>query len=122
MTKDRIIVTAGNYDILTIEDLKFLEKCRSIGDWLIVGLHSDIMVHLSTNTLYNTFDERQELLLGLRPVDEVFRFIDSDGTFCNLLKSVKMFYPNSDITFVSKYDMHNMPETKIRGITFEVIN
>ena len=121
MTKDRIIVTSGNYDILTVEDLRFLQKCRSRGDWLIIGLHSDIVVHMSTNTLYNTYEDRQELLQGLQCVDEVMRFKDSDGTSCNLLKSVKLFYPQADITFISKYDMHNTPETKIRGITFEVI-
>ena len=122
MTKDKIIVTSGNYDILTVEDLRFLQKCRSRGDWLIIGLHSDIVVHMSTNTLYNTYEDRQELLQGLQCVDEVMRFKDSDGTSCNLLKSVKLFYPQADITFISKYDMHNTPETKIRGITFETIN
>lgn len=122
MTKDKIIVTAGNYDILTVEDLRFLQKCRSKGDWLIVGLHSDIIVHMTTNTLYNNYDDRQELLQSLRPVDEILRFNDSDGTYCQLLRAVKLFYPQSDITFVTKHDMHNMPETKIKGITFEIIN
>jgi cytidyltransferase-like protein len=122
MTRDRIIVTSGNYDILTTEDIRFLQKCRSKGDWLIVGLHSDIIVHMSTNKLNNTYDDRQELLQSLKCVDEILRFNDSDGTSCNLLKSVKLFYPQADITFISKYDMHNMPETKIRGITFEVLN
>lgn len=122
MTRDKIIVTTGNYDILTIEDFRFLQKCRSKGDWLIIGLHSDIIVHMTSNTLYNTYDDRQELLQGLNCVDEVMRFNDSDGTSCQLLKAVKLFYPQADITFISKYDMHNMPETKIRGITFETIN
>lgn len=122
MTKDKIIVTTGNYDILTLEDLKFLQKCRSKGDWLIIGLHSDIIVHMNTNTLYNTYDDRQELLHGLKCVDEIMRFNDSDGTSCHLLKAVKLFYPQADITFISKYDMHNTPETKIRGITFETLN
>lgn len=122
MTKDRIIVTSGNYDILSVEDLRFLQKCRSKGDWLIIGLNSDIMVHMTTDTLYNTYDDRQELLHGLKCVDEIMRFNDSDGTSCHLLKAVKLFYPRADITFISKYDMQNTPETKIRGITFETIN
>jgi bifunctional ADP-heptose synthase (sugar kinase/adenylyltransferase) len=120
--KDRIVVTAGDYDLLSAEDLRFLKKCRSKGDWLIVGLHSDMMVHLTTNTLHNNYDDRQELLLGLKFVDEVQRFNDSNGNYCQLLKNVKLFYPQADITFVSKHDMHNYPETKIRGITFEVIS
>jgi hypothetical protein len=37
------------------------------------------------------------------------------------LKLVKICYPHSDITYISDEDMHNMPETKIRGITFETM-
>ena len=122
MTKDRIIVTSGNYDFLTADDITFLQKCRSKGDWLIVGLHSDMAVHLQTNALFNTYDDRQKILQGLWAVDEVLRFADGDGTCCNLLKLVKIIYPNTNITYVSKHDMLNMPETKIRGITFEVLN
>lgn len=122
MTREKIVVIAGNYDNLTIEDLRFIKTCKGKGDWLIVGLHSDMMVHLTSGTIQSNYDTRQEMLQSLKYVDEVFRFNDSDGTYCSLLKSVKLFYPNSDITFITKHDMHNMPETKIRGINFEVIN
>ena len=122
MTRDKIVVIAGNYDILGLDDVEFIKKCKSKGDWLIVGLHSDVMVHLTSNNLYNSYDTRYEILRSLKHVDEVLKFNDSDGTYCRLLKSVKLFYPNSDITFITTYDMHNTPETKIRGITFETIN
>jgi bifunctional ADP-heptose synthase (sugar kinase/adenylyltransferase) len=122
MTKDKIVVTCGDYDLLNVDDYRFLQKCKERGDWLIVGLNSDMLVTLKTGDVRYTYDDRQELLLGLRCVDEVLRFNDADGTSINLLKAVKLFYPQADITYVSKYDMHNMPETRIRGITFEVIN
>lgn len=122
MTRDKIVVIAGNYDIVTVEDIRFIKTCKRKGDWLIVGLHSDIMVHLTTNNIHNNYDNRLEFLQSLKYVDEVLRFNDSDGTYCNLLKCVKLFYPNSEITFITKHDMNNMPETKIRGINFEVIN
>ena len=122
MTKDKIVVTCGDYDLLNVDDYRFLQKCKERGDWLIVGLSSDMLVTLKTGDVRYTYDDRQELLSGLRCVDEVLRFNDADGTSINLLKAVKLFYPQADITYVSKYDMHNMPETRIRGITFEVIN
>jgi len=122
MTKDKIVVTCGDYDLLNVDDYRFLQKCKERGDWLIVGLNSDMLVTLKTGDVRYTYDDRQELLSGLRCVDEVLRFNDADGTSINLLKAVKLFYPQADITYVSKYDMHNMPETRIRGITFEVIN
>jgi len=122
MTRDRLIVTAGDYDLLNVDDLDFLEKCKSKGDWLIVGLHSDMQVYMRTNTIFNKYDDRQRLLEGLRTVDEVLRFDDSRGNYCNLLKLIKLVYPQSDITFITKHDLIDTPERKIRGINFEVIN
>lgn len=121
MIKDKLIVTAGDYDLLNVDEIKFLEKCKSKGDWLIVGLHSDMIILLKENMLYNTFDDRLKMLESLKCVDEVQKFDDSDGTYCRLLRNVKLFYPQADITFISKYDMENMPERKIRGINFEVL-
>ncbi len=85
-------------------------------------MSSDIATHMKTGTLYNPYDDRQELLQGFKCVDEIIRYNDADGTDCNLLKAVKLFYPQAVITYVSKHDMHNMPETRIRGITFQVID
>jgi glycerol-3-phosphate cytidylyltransferase-like family protein len=68
-----------------------------------------------------TYETRREIIKSLKYVDEVFTFNDSDGTVCQLLKIIKICYPNADITYISQEDMHNMPETKIRGITFETM-
>jgi cytidyltransferase-like protein len=121
MNKEKIIVTSGDFDPLTINSLHFLKNCRKKGDWLIVGVHSDINVFLRKNLLFSTYDSRAEILQNINCVDEVLKFNDSDGTVCNLLKLVKVCYPQSDITYISDRDMHNTPETKIRGITFEVL-
>jgi cytidyltransferase-like protein len=121
MTKEKIIVTSGDFDPITIRELQFLKKCRAKGDWLVVGMHSDIAVHMKTAKLNQSYDERNEILSNIKCVDEIFRFNDADGTVCNLLKLVKLCYPLAEITYISEHDMHNMPETKIRGITFEVL-
>ena len=39
--KEKIIITCGTFDPLSIEELKLLRKCKDKGDWLIVGIHSD---------------------------------------------------------------------------------
>ena len=121
MTKDKIIVTSGDFDPLTIKELHFLKKCRKKGDWLIVGIHSDMSVFMKTNGIYSSYEDRAEILQNINCVDEVLKFNDADGTVCNLLKLVKLCYPQADITYISDRDMNNTPETKIRGITFEVL-
>lgn len=121
MTRDKIIVTSGDFDPLTLKELHFLKKCRKKGDWLIVGIHSDLHVYQTTHTINAGWDERAEILQNINCVDEVIRFNDADGTVCQLLKLIKICYPQADITYISDRDMHNAPETKIRGITFEVL-
>jgi cytidyltransferase-like protein len=119
--KEKIIITCGTFDPLTLNELNYLNKCHSKGDWLIVGIHSDWWMMWAEGGFVQNYDTRREIIKSLRIVDEIFTFNDSDGTIVQLLKIVKICYPNADITYVSKEDMHNMPETKIRGITFETM-
>ena len=119
--KEKIIVTCGTFDPLSIEELKLLRKCKDKGDWLIVGIHSDWWMMWSQGGFVQNYDTRREIIKSLECVDEVFSFNDSDGTIIQLLKLVKICYPHTDITYVSDEDLHNMPETKIKGITFETV-
>jgi glycerol-3-phosphate cytidylyltransferase-like family protein len=119
--RDRIIIVCGEFDPLTSEDLQFLKKSKRKGDWLVVGVHSDWWMMYARGGFVHNYDTRRDIVSNLRCVDELFTFNDSDGTVCQLLKIVKICYPNTDITYVSDMDMHNMPETKIRGITFETM-
>ena len=75
----------------------------------------------SRGGVVQNYKERRQILSHINFVDEIFSFYDGDGTVCQLLKLVKICYPNSEITYISEEDMHNMPETKIRGITFETM-
>ena len=116
--KDKIVITSGEFDPLTARDTNFLNYCKSKGDWLIVGIHSDWFMLYARGGVVHKYEERQEILNNLKCVDEIFSFNDQDGTVCHLLKVVKLCYPNSEITYISEEDMLDMPETKIRGITF----
>jgi bifunctional ADP-heptose synthase (sugar kinase/adenylyltransferase) len=120
-SREKIIITCGSFDPLSAEELRFLKRCKRKGDWLIVGVHSDWWLMYSLGGFVQSYTTRREIVSSLKLVDEVMTFDDSDGTFCQLLKIVKICYPNADITFISDQDMHNMPETKIRGITFETM-
>ena len=122
MTKpEKIIITTGTFDPLTINELNLLKRCKQKGDWLVVGIHSDWWMMWAEGGMVQNYDDRREIIKNLNCVDEIFSFNDSDGTVCQLLKLVKICYPNANITYVSDLDMHNMPETKIKGITFETM-
>jgi glycerol-3-phosphate cytidylyltransferase-like family protein len=121
--REKIIVICGEFDGITYEEVKILKACKSKGDWLIVGLYSDDYMNMHKVIIKNSFEQRKEIMESLSVVDEVFSFHDVDGTACNLLKLVKLCYPMSDIVYVSDRDrdMGDIPEYKIRGITFAVI-
>jgi bifunctional ADP-heptose synthase (sugar kinase/adenylyltransferase) len=121
IAKEKIIVTCGLFDPLTLEELNFLKRCRRKGDWLIVGIHSDWWMMWSEGGFVQNYNTRREIISNLKFVDEIMTFNDSDGTVCQLLKIIKICYPNCDITYISQEDMFNMPETKIKGITFEMM-
>jgi cytidyltransferase-like protein len=120
-SKDRIIITSGTFDPLSIEELNFLKKCKRKGDWLIVGVHTDWFMMWAQGGFVQNYESRREIVKSLNFVDEIMTFNDSDGTVCQLLKIAKICYPHADITYISQEDMHNMPETKIKGITFETL-
>ena len=118
---EKIIITCGVFDPLTLDELTALRKCASKGEWLIVGIHSDWWLQWALGGYVQDYDTRREIIKNINCVDEIFTFDDSDGTVCQLLKLVKICYPHADITYMSAEDMHNMPETKIKGITFETL-
>jgi glycerol-3-phosphate cytidylyltransferase-like family protein len=118
---EKIVVTCGTFDPLSADDLLYIKKCHHKGDWLIVGVHSDWWMMWSEGGFVQNYETRREIIRSLKFVDEVMTFNDSDGTVCQLLKIAKICYPNADITYISPEDMHNMPETKIKGINFETM-
>jgi glycerol-3-phosphate cytidylyltransferase-like family protein len=119
--KDRIIIACGEFDPLDARELKFLQRCKRKGDWLVVGIHSDWWMLYARGGFVQNYETRREIISNLKFVDEIFSFNDTDGTVCQLLKIVKICYSNSDITYISDEDMFNMPETKIKGINFETM-
>lgn len=119
--KEKIIVTCGLYDPLTLEEINFIKKCRSKGQWLIVGIHSDWWMMWAQGGYVQNRETRREIMESIKYVDEIFNFNDTDGTVCQLLKLVKICYPHADITYISSEAINDRPENKIRGIKFETI-
>ena len=121
LKKEKIIIIAGEFDPLDAEEIKILQKCKKKCDWLVVGVHSDWFMSWSHGGFLQNQQTRKEIVTGLRSVDEVFSFDDTDGTVCHLLKLTKSIYPGANIIYVSSEDMKDMPETKIKGIRFETV-
>jgi glycerol-3-phosphate cytidylyltransferase len=69
----KIIITFGTFDVFHIGHLRILEKAKSLGDKLIVGVSTDAlnMAKKNRNPIYSE-SERFEIISALSCVDDVF--------------------------------------------------
>lgn len=75
----RIVFTNGCFDLLHAGHIQYLEKARTLGDVLIVGLNTDRSVQMIKGPLRPILseEERAEILSGLWCVDYVVLFDES---------------------------------------------
>ncbi len=68
---DRIVFTNGVFDLLHLGHLRYLERARSLGDVLVVGVNSDESTRRMKGAARPLVpaDERAELLAALTCVD-----------------------------------------------------
>jgi len=88
-SNQKIVFTNGCFDILHIGHIKYLEKAKSFGDTLIVGLNSDKSVKKlkGENRPINCEDDRAYLLAGLKSTD--FIVIFEEETPLELIKNIR---------------------------------
>lgn len=72
----KIIFTNGCFDILHVGHVELLKFCKSLGDYVIVGLNSDLSVKGlkgDKRPINNEYD-RKKMLESIKYVDEVIIF------------------------------------------------
>ncbi|NWG01684.1 MAG: D-glycero-beta-D-manno-heptose 1-phosphate adenylyltransferase [Syntrophaceae bacterium] len=85
----RIVFTNGCFDLLHLGHVRYLEKAKTLGDILIVGINSDSSVRKlkGPKRPLVPIKERAEILSGLECVDYVTIFKESNPL--NLITSLK---------------------------------
>ncbi|XP_045464494.1 ethanolamine-phosphate cytidylyltransferase isoform X2 [Harmonia axyridis] len=70
---DRVVYVSGAFDLFHVGHLDFLEKARQLGDYLIVGLHTDPIVNRYKGSNYPIMNLHERVLsvLACRYVSEV---------------------------------------------------
>ena len=74
----RIVYTAGVWDLFHIGHLRFLEKCKALGDYLIVAVLTDEAAALYKRKPIIPFEERIEIVRAISCVDEAIPKLDLD--------------------------------------------
>lgn len=68
----KTVVTYGTFDLFHIGHVRLLKRLKSLGDRLVVGLSTDEFNHVKGKEVVIPFDDRKEVLLSCRYVDDVF--------------------------------------------------
>jgi D-sedoheptulose 7-phosphate isomerase len=86
---EKVVFTNGCFDVLHPGHIDLLNRARALGTKLIVGINSDASVRAikGSNRPIQKQEERKEILLGLRAVDEVVIF--DELTPENIIQSIK---------------------------------
>ncbi|MEJ5172969.1 MAG: D-glycero-beta-D-manno-heptose 1-phosphate adenylyltransferase [Hydrogenothermaceae bacterium] len=85
----KIVFTNGCFDIIHAGHVDYLQKAKSLGDFLIVGLNSDESVRRlkGDGRPVNPQEQRKRVLEALKPVDMVIIF--EEDTPERLIKEIK---------------------------------
>ncbi|ACN98623.1 D-glycero-beta-D-manno-heptose 1-phosphate adenylyltransferase [Sulfurihydrogenibium azorense] len=85
----KIVFTNGCFDIIHAGHVDYLEKAKSLGNFLIVGLNSDESVRRlkGKDRPINPQDQRKKVLSALKPVDLVIIF--EEDTPERLIKEIR---------------------------------
>lgn len=68
----KTILTYGTFDLFHIGHVRLLERARSLGDRLCVGVSSDEFNSLKGKKSLMPFEHRAAIVAGMRFVDDVF--------------------------------------------------
>ena len=107
--KQKIVFTNGCFDILHAGHIALLERAKSLGDVLIVGLNSDVSVKRLKGEARPIHDQnaRAQVLMSLRCVDAVTIFEDDTP-----IETIRALRPDVHVKG-GDYDAQTLPETPI---------
>jgi len=100
--KNKIVYVSGTFDLFHSNHLKMIEYGRGLGDTLIVGVSTDELVCSYKNPPAVPFEERIEIVRGLKHPDLVIpqHTLDHDETVKHL--NIDRFVIGDD--WLGKYD------------------
>ena len=105
----KVIYCDGTFDLLHRGHIEFLKKCKSYGDYLIVGLISDKDVNSYKRYPVIPLEDRKVVLENLKCVDQViapcpFNKISKEFLEKHNIHMVIYGSPNGDIGWVNHYE------------------
>lgn len=116
----KIVLATGGFDPIHAGHIHYLREAKKLGDILIAGINSDEWLIRKKGRAFMSLYERQLIVSAIDCVDAAYRFDDTDGSACALIKDMQLQYPNDEIIFANGGDrnVHNIPEFQVPNVEF----
>ena len=91
---NRIILVTGGFDPIHGGHIKYIRDAKTVDpdSPVCVGLNSDEWLIRKKGKYFMDFDERKEVVSGMKDVDLVIPFIDDDGSACDAINMCLQIY------------------------------
>jgi len=118
-TIETIVIVTGGFDPIHSGHIRYLNKARELGDYLVVGLNSDEWLSRKKGRAFMPWEERRTILDAVG-ANLVIAFDDKDGTAIDVINQVKNRFPDKKIIFANGGDRtaNNVPETSVADVEF----
>lgn len=119
----KIVLVTGGFDPLHSGHLAYFKAAKQLGDRLIVGVNSDTWLARKKGRAFMPWIERATIIDNLSVVDDVYEFIDDDGSSKDAIVQVREMYPTAHIIFANGGDRtkNNIPEMDIQDDNLEFV-
>ena len=98
-------LTSGCYDILHYYHLRYLERCKSLCDFLIVGVDSDLLIQKNKNKMPVIPEHhRMAMVDALKCVDAVFQMDEISDIF-EFYSIANKVFKNSNVIYGKQIDV-----------------
>jgi cytidyltransferase-like protein len=113
----RIVLITGGFDPLHSGHIAYFKAAKKLGDWLIVGINSDLWLTKKKGRPFMPVWERYEIINNLKMVDQTVVVADDpDGSCTTFIKETLELFPDAEIIFANGGDRtkENIPEMQVQ--------
>jgi glycerol-3-phosphate cytidylyltransferase len=71
MSKKRVVITYGTFDMFHVGHLRLLKRAKKLGDYLIVAVSTDAFNQTKNKKVLIPYDQRKEIVSNICDVDKV---------------------------------------------------
>ena len=86
--KNKIVAVSGGFDPIHVGHVRMILAAARMGDVIII-VNSDKWLMRKKGYVFMPYDERQEVLYGIKGVVDVVEASDDDNTVCKTLENLK---------------------------------